>query len=161
MRVEIKKVADGRPSLACIRDDGSRSWSRTHPFFPVHDLTHFAVESVLGLDQAFYGLIRSGWEIDDFLESGVAARLPAEAMVAECIVGQLDLERGTGPVHDAAAFNEALTAALAKHGIAETRVIDSGELDAIRSMRDRLTERWLALPPGDTLVLTFPGRSAA
>lgn len=51
MRVHIKKGRDGRPTLTCIRADGSRTWSRVHPFFPLHDLTHYAVESVLGLNQ--------------------------------------------------------------------------------------------------------------
>jgi len=56
MIIEIRKGRDGPPSLTCIRADGSRTWARMHPFFPLHDLTHLAVESVMGFDQAFFGL---------------------------------------------------------------------------------------------------------
>ena len=57
LTIEFKKTKDGRPSLACVRPDGTRTWARVHPFFPTHDLTHCAVESVLGFDQAFFGLV--------------------------------------------------------------------------------------------------------
>ena len=57
LTIELKKTKDGRPSLACVRPDGTRTWARVHPFLPTHDLTHGAVESVLGFDQAFFGLV--------------------------------------------------------------------------------------------------------
>ena len=59
-----------------MRDDGTRTWGKLHPFFPEHDLTHFAVEGVLGLTEAFFGLVRSGWQLDDFSTPGLRARLP-------------------------------------------------------------------------------------
>ncbi len=66
MLIQLKKGRDGPATLACVRADGSRTWGKEHPFFPVHDLTHCAVESVLGFDQAFFGLIARGWDIDHF-----------------------------------------------------------------------------------------------
>jgi hypothetical protein len=48
--IQLKKGRDAPATLACVRDDGTRTWGKEHPFFPVHDLTHCAVESVLGLD---------------------------------------------------------------------------------------------------------------
>ena len=52
--VRIKKSADGHTALTCIRPDGTSTWQRQEGavarFFPRHDLTHFAVESVLGLE---------------------------------------------------------------------------------------------------------------
>jgi hypothetical protein len=116
MRVQLKKTADGRPSLACVRADGSRTWSRVHPFFPLHDLTHYSVESVLGMSSAFFGLIASGWEIDQFAEAGAAGRLPTEAIIAECVVGLLDLERSAGHVLGEAEFDAALASSLAGQG---------------------------------------------
>jgi len=91
MRVEIKKGRDSRPTLVCVRADGSRTWSRVHPFFPLHDLTHYAVESVLGLTEAFFGLVASGWALEAFADRATRARLPAEAVWAEHVVGLLDL----------------------------------------------------------------------
>jgi hypothetical protein len=90
MIIHIKKGSDGPATLACVRDDGSRTCAHLHPFFPIHDLTHCAVESVLGFDQAFFGLVGAGWEIDDFARPGASRRLPHQALRAERIVGVLD-----------------------------------------------------------------------
>ena len=52
--IRIKKKTDGEAALTCERADGSVTWQRQEGqlgrFFPLHDLTHFAVESVLGFD---------------------------------------------------------------------------------------------------------------
>ena len=39
MLIQLKKGRDGPATLACVRADGTRSWGKEHPFFPVHDLT--------------------------------------------------------------------------------------------------------------------------
>lgn len=31
LTIELKKTKDGRPSLACVRPDGTRTWARVHP----------------------------------------------------------------------------------------------------------------------------------
>src|SRR5947207_10613282 len=63
--IEFAKRKDGNTVLRCIRDDGSTSWQRVDDnqaaFFPLHDLTHYAVETELGFGQGFYGLIADGW----------------------------------------------------------------------------------------------------
>ncbi|MDP9178723.1 MAG: hypothetical protein M3O61_13655, partial [Gemmatimonadota bacterium] len=68
--IRIKKNKDSSASLACVRADGSTTWQRQDGqlgvFFPPHDLTHYAIEAVLGYRNAFYGLIADGWEISDF-----------------------------------------------------------------------------------------------
>ena len=157
MRVEIKNVANGRPSLCCIRADGTSTWSRTHPFVPVHDLTHLAVESLLGFEQAFFGLVRDGWEIDDFAAPGAASRVPGEALLAECIVGLLDLERGGSPAPDLPTFNQALAASIGSlERDVPVRTLVADELAAIRALRERLTARWEGCAAGETLVLSFP-----
>ena len=147
MIIQLKKVKDGPPTLVCLRPDGSRTWSRLHPFFPVHDLTHCAVESVLGLSQAFFGLVDAGWEIDDFARPGSARDLPPEALHAERIVGVLDLERASGREYSVAEFKAAAPG--------ETS-ITSAQLAAVRSLRDDLHQRWIALAPGQTLEIPFP-----
>lgn len=152
MRIELKKGRDGPASLACVRPDGTRTWSREHPFFPVHDLTHCAVETVFGFTEAFFGLVASGWSID---ATGTAA-LPLEAHWAERIVGLLDLERGMGRRLTAPEFNDALAATLRQHQLAPFRPVTEAELARVRSLRTDLTARWHALPPGATLALPFP-----
>lgn len=147
MIIHLKKGNDGPATLACVRADGSRTWARLHPFLPVHDLTHCAVESVLGFDQAFFGLVGSGWEIDDFARPGAARRLPPQALRAERIVGVLDLERASGRRYEVAEFNASAPG---------DPPLTAEQLAAIRALRDELHGRWLALTPGQTLDVPFP-----
>src|SRR4051812_18986744 len=99
MIVRIKKKTDGGAALSCERADGSVTWQRQDgrhgAFFPLHDLTHFAVESVLGFGDAFYGLLAQGWDISRFEMPGASKTLPLEASIAELLVGFFDVERAT------------------------------------------------------------------
>ncbi len=58
----------GNPSsiLTVKRADGTSTWTRLYPGLEIHDLAHYAVESVLGLEFAFYGILAQGYDIDDF-----------------------------------------------------------------------------------------------
>ncbi len=161
MQVQIKKGRDSRPTLVCIRADGSRTWSKMHPFFPIHDLTHYAVENVLEFHEAFFGLIASGWDLTAFEDRNQRAQMPAEALWAENIVGSLDVERATGQRLSAREFSRTLAASLAQQGAPAFRAVTEAELGAIRALRAELQERWLALDPGATLELCFPAPPTA
>jgi len=155
MTIQLKKGRDGPSSLACVRANGTRTWSRLHPFFPAHDLAHCAVESVLGFREAFFGLVASGWEIDDFAKREVRAGMPPEALWAENAVGLFDLERTQGRPFDAAGFNEALASSLQVQKVDPCRPIFDDELIRVRALRDELVGRWWALAPGETLDVPF------
>jgi hypothetical protein len=155
MVIQLKKGRDGRSTLACVRKDGSRTWAKVHPFFPVHDLTHCAVESVFGFRDAFFGLVESGWEIDGFGRPESRRGLPTEALWAECIVGLLDRDRVGNPL-TTAAFSEALAAAVTGLGVPAFRAVTEAELRGVRALRDELAERWRTLSPGATLEVPFP-----
>lgn len=152
LTIELKKTKDGRPSLACVRADGSRTWARVHPFFPTHDLTHCAVESVLGFDEAFFGLIASGWEVDEFAAPGASKRTPAQALCAEHVVGHL--ERGVAAT--AADLNAAIAATAAEAGVRPCVQVSEVQLAAIRALRSRLVHEWIDLGAGDTMRVAFP-----
>ena len=83
MRVQITKKADGSGVLRCVRADGSVTWQkqtdRHAAYFALHDLTHFAVETSLGLRRGFFGLIAEGWDIEDTTGKGTRGPLPPEA----------------------------------------------------------------------------------
>src|SRR2546425_11960014 len=141
MVIQLKKGRDGPPNLTCVRTDGTRTWGKVHPFFPVHDLTHCAVETVLGLDQAFFGLIAAGWSIDDFGVREIRERMGPEALWAECIVGLFDRERGAGDTSTAQEFNETLAASLHGLRVPPFRPLTDGELTRVRELRDMLAWR--------------------
>ena len=160
MLIQLKKGRDGPSTLTCLRADGSRTWGREHPFFPLHDLRHCAVESVLGFDEAFFGLIAAGWEIDDFEKPGASARLPRQALVAEHLVGLLDRERALPHPMSASEVNAAMAASLPDTG-PEFQVVTDRQLAAIRILWRELAARWGAVAQGATLEIHFPARAAA
>jgi hypothetical protein len=158
--IQLKKGRDGPSTLACVRPDGTRTWGKVHPFLPAHDLTHCAVESVLQFHEAFFGLVASGWQIDDFAAPGASARLPAQAIWAEHIVGILDRERGLPQPLSATEFSETVAAGLSGQHHAPFRPLAEQELRAIRALRDALQARWHATAAGATLEVPFPATLA-
>lgn len=159
MVIRIKKNADGRTSLTCSRADGSTTWQTLSggqaAFFPRHDLTHYAVETVLGNGRGFYGLIASGWELTDFGKPWPRGRIPLDAVLSETIVGLLDLERGSGDLIRAADINCRLEDVCAENGAAPPREISEEDLARIRRRRGELFAQWEAVEPGNALELPF------
>jgi hypothetical protein len=158
--IRIKKKSDGSAALSCIRADGTTTWQqqngRLGRFFPLHDLTHYAVESVLGFRNAFYGLVASGWDLTDFSSTAPRGRIPPEALCAEVVVGYFDLERATGVPGTAEGLNARLDEFHAdnKLPIPELRCSEE-QVDQIRQVRGELFARWNAVAPGDALLLDF------
>ena len=78
--LRFKKIPGGATALS----SHSRRWQRDlaanlrrpRRFFARHDLTHYAVETVLGYGLGFYGLLAAGWEFTDFGAPGRAGRFP-------------------------------------------------------------------------------------
>jgi hypothetical protein len=158
--VRIKKKTDGDAALSCERGDGSVTWQRQEGqlgrFFPFHDLTHFAVESVLGFDGAFFGSISNGWDISDFAAPGAGMRLSEQAMLAEMMVGLFDLERRTGILGDAADFAWHIRTYREQRNLPPTDfVLTDEDITAIRARRGELFSAWQTLPAGETLELRF------
>jgi len=157
--IRIKKNADGSAVLSCARADGTITWQRAQGqqgrFFPLHDLTHYTVETVLGFSSGFFGLVAAGWDIQDTGGKGVRGPLPREAITVEHIVGSLDAERAGGSTWTAAEFNAQAARFAATHGLAEPRMVTDAELERLREVRQELFARWRALPPGEVLELPF------
>jgi hypothetical protein len=164
LRIQITKRTDGGAVLKCVREDGTETWQKQQgpsaAFFPLHDLTHYAVESELGIPDAFYGLVASGWTIDETGTRGVAARLPADAIFVENVVGTLDSERASGSRWTAGEFNENTARFAAQGGRPAPRALSDDELARIRKRRAELFAQWHELPAGNTLELTFDPRKS-
>jgi hypothetical protein len=156
MLIQLKKGRDGPATLACVRADGSRTWGKEHPFFPVHDLTHCAVESVLDFDQAFFGLIATGWDIDDFAKPRASRTMPFQAIVAEHVVGVFDREPALPAPLSVAEFNETVFASLPAVQRDAFQPLTNAQVSRVREVRSMLEARWHALPVGATLVVEFP-----
>lgn len=156
LKITLTKKSSGESALACTRPDGSVTWQRhSHAFFPLHDLTHYAVETTLGLRHGFFGLLAAGWEIGDFGHRRIPAHAQHDAMLAETIVGLLDQERGTGVIPDANGFNEALRLALDGLGVKSDVRLTDQELSAVRIRFLELAGLWSRTPPGGRVELEF------
>ena len=158
--IQIKKKTDGAAALSCRRADGSVTWQRQEGqqgrFFPLHDLTHYAVETVLGHPQGFYGLVAAGWDLSDFGKPWPRGPLPVEALASELLVGFLDRERGAGVEWSADDFNSSAATHYAERGLSGAPVVTDQHLRDVRDKRRGLFARWAALPAGETLELPFP-----
>ena len=159
LTIRLERRTDGAVIFELRRADGTSTWQkRTGPtaeFFAIHDLTHYAVETTLRLDAAFYGLVSAGWELDDFGNGWPRGPLPAEALAAEVIVGRLDAHRAGQPL-TAAVCNDAARDYFAERGITAPVQVTDSQLDAVRARLSDLVSRWRATAPGERIELPFP-----
>lgn len=157
--IRIKKKTDGSAALSCLRADGSSTWQRQEGvqgrFFPIHDLTHYAVETVLGHRRGFYGLVAEGWNLTDFGAPWPKGRLPADLDPSELIVGFLDMERAAGVEWSADDHNEKARFYYQEHGLSGSCRVSEEELGRIRALLRELVVQWRALPPGEALELAL------
>lgn len=157
--IRIKKNRDGTAALSCTRADGSTTWQKQHGqqarFFPRHDLTHYAVETVLGFRRGFYGLVAEGWDMGDFGTPWPRGKLPADAEPAELVVGFLDVERASGVRATADDFNEKARLYYEQHGLPGKYELTDNQLTQIRAARAALFEKWDAVPEGEALELPY------
>jgi hypothetical protein len=159
LQIRIRKGKDGPNTLVCTRPDGTRAMQHQRTgFFPVHDLAHYAVESVLSEVCGFWRLIRDGWEFTDFGKPWPRGPMPPEAMVPELIVGQLDLERATGHEIDTNQLNAHLTSWFASNlpDAGAPVKVEQAQLERARELMRELHARWHALAPGASIELEFP-----
>jgi len=151
LKIEIVKRPGGAGLLRCTRADGSMTWQkqsdRHAAHFTHHDLTHFAVETTLGYKQGFFGLIASGWDIEDTIGKGSRGPIPAEAGEVERIVGLFDTEHASGTLWTAEEF-----AQYAPPNIAGK--LDDATIRAIRLARSALFCRWAEVATGGKLELS-------
>ena len=163
--ITFRTRPDGVVVMHCARADGTATWQRQHgpraAFFPMHDLTHFAVETVLGARDAFFGLIAAGWDIGETDGKGARGPLPPEAVLVEHLVGVVSQDRlgGSAPL-TAAELEEMLSPLVARGELPRARVTDGG-LARARAERDRLQDAWARCPTDTPFTLDYhrPARS--
>lgn len=162
LRIQLKRLTNGGAALTCTRADGSIIWQRQDGsrgvVFPTHDLTHFAVETVLGYANGFYGLLAAGWEFGDFAAPWPRGPIPAEAREVELLVGLFEVERRMGGGWSAAQLQEQakLYSATQKPGRkVAIPVLRDDEVVRLHAALQDLLARWSATHPDETLDLEF------
>lgn len=160
MRIQFKKRKTKPSTLTCIRKDGTSTWTTLRNNFESHDLAHYAVETVLGFNKAFYGLLAQGFNIQDFElpreqrpEALIPANLPLESLQTEHLVNLL-LTPSASERNDFDLI-PMLKQILETNGLGFPENLDPPTLEKIYSTYDDLTSRWLALTPEEVLELDF------
>ncbi len=163
--IRLKKHPDASASITCTRRDGSVTWQRQRGaiarVFPAHDLTHYAVETTLGVRRGFYGLLAEGWDIGDFTAPWPRGPIPDEAREVELLVGFFQVDERSVPAWTLDDFSQHaekfVFASLALKHKAQSmpRAMTIADLAAVRAMRNTLLARWHALDAREELLLEF------
>jgi hypothetical protein len=162
LQIQFTKRTDGAAVLKCVRADGSITWQRQDDqyaaFFPLHDLTHYAVETELGFQRGFYGLIAGGWDIAETTGKTARGPLPDEAIEVEYLVSAFSAERAGGAPAAAGEFNQLAAAFARAKEMPPPRPLAEEELAKVRARFEELAIEWRSLPGGATLELEFRAR---
>jgi hypothetical protein len=119
-------------------------------------MTHYVVETTLKIPNAFFSLVRAGWDIPAFAAKGVGATLPHEANLVEALVGRLQRDLMPGSGFTAESYNEEVEAVLVGIENPARRHVTGDELQRMRERLRELLSQWKALPPGESIFLEFP-----
>ena len=155
LKVRFTRGKDKKDVLSVVREDGSQSWQHQQRGIPAHDLTHFAVESTLGLRDAFYGLLAQGWDITRLTDRDVRNYLPPEGLWTELVVGLIQTEQLSSEPLSVVEFNATLEREFENFGIKGGRQLTDPELHRIRESLAALMMRWRSLKPGESMSLDF------
>ena len=155
MEISFTRQGNNNHIISCRRVDGTVTWMQIDSFFVVHDLCHYAVESVLTLKNAFYGMLASGTSITDFElpKDERTFNLTDEAIFTEQIVNLLSIEYSQRQIEN---FLDILNEVCQKNtDTILVKKIDNFSLQQIRQSVELLMNRWHLLPEGETITLIF------
>ncbi len=155
MQLQITKFSGKKNVIKYVRGNGTETWMYSDDFFVLHDLSHYALEKVLGYTTAFCGMLNSGISIQDFEDRDKrnAVLITKEAVYAENMANLFLMETVQGNFAD---MNAVIKQA---HETVDTKyaapVLGVVEIDTIRTYLRALIAQWHALPVGNTLQLDF------
>jgi len=165
MLIRIKKTGGGVVT-ACLREGHEVEIQRTGHggFFALHDLLHYSVETTLGFNEAFLGLMASGWSFTNFTRRDDPRHrpLPEQALIAEHLVNVLSLRVRDSAWEDdgllqllTEEINQDLAAAMGGCGVPAPKLAVA-DVATVYKTFDGFARRWATLPIGEHLELAFP-----
>jgi len=155
MEILLTKTVGEEHILSCRRKDDSVTWMHVRPFFILHDICHYAVETILPLKNAFFGMIARGTNITDFDQPKEkrTIRLTDEAIFAEHFVNLLTVDYMQGRIES---LVESFSSIYDEYGGSDLfRLITDEKLEDIREKHRDLMEEWNSLPETKSMTLLF------
>ncbi|MEO5583293.1 MAG: hypothetical protein ABIR66_11415 [Saprospiraceae bacterium] len=148
-----------RSKLICTRNDGSFTSSMMHPGVELHDIIHYAVETILEFKLGFYGILDQGYQIEEFEIPRhrrplalIPSNLPIESIQAEFLVNQLMMETLQGPIAD---FMAVFIKALEANKIPFPDRLNETTLSEIRKLIETIKNQWATIEEGKSMELIF------
>jgi hypothetical protein len=155
MEIRFSKKKEGLHIISCKRKDGTETWMHSSSFFITHDLCHYAVETLLDMRTAFFGMLASGTDINDF-ELPKEQRgflLSKEALQAEHLVNLLTIEYNQGRVDDF--LHQLIQGSRGEVEYYFIQRLQNGKLDVIRNYFASLMLQWNLMEQEKTMTLLF------
>ena len=170
MRISITK-GDKQDRLEMERADGSRAATLFPHKGPIpHDFVHYAVESELGIERGFWGLVDCGHhpeEVQDIAKaaghaSAKRAQAPAAdfvpAIQAERVVEAFEADHWSGAIGDPAGVIS-MAEAGCDQSLVPPPAMDASAVARIRARIADFSTRWAALAPGESIALQWPAQA--
>ena len=144
-----KSRNDKHDTVRCVRRDGSETCT-TMPRQGVlpHDLIHYVVESALGYEHGFLGLIAKGADIDFAMEQTHDVgnqTLADQALQAEAIVESLQAQIWSG-AFDLDMFHAGVEGACSMRSIPVPNLSHTDPEAELYGAVMQLSQRWQAVP---------------
>jgi hypothetical protein len=155
MMIQFTKNTGKPHIIKYIRDNGTETWMPSDDFFVRHDLSHYAIEKILGYRTAFNGMLNNGMNIKDFenREKRAAMCITEEALYAENMANLFLVEIAQGGFDDFNTVQQQTFTSFNKQFPAIT--LTEEKINRIRIYLRQLLLQWNDLPAGSTLELEF------
>jgi len=155
MEIKLTKNPSGDHILSCKRNDGTITWKHVSSFFISHDICHYAVETVVPFNNAFFGMVAAGTDIENFdlPKNQRNFQLSEEAIIAEHLVNLLTIEISQGKMEN---LLEVFSGIYEEHvGKKLYQVITEVKLEEIRHKLSGLVQEWKLMEETKTMTLIF------
>ena len=156
MLIHLTRLTNDRHRLEVVRDDGTREAHEMETRSALlHDLVHYAVESVAGLTASFYGRLASGIAYEALATEPAPS---AEAMQTESVVGRLQgiAKNDAWSSIEPESFAESLAEGFRAVGQEAPAWLTGDLIIRVRERLRRVQGQWRATPFHQTLTLEFP-----
>ncbi len=155
MKISFKKREVSKNIITYQRPPFPDQWVEADDFLILHDLSHYAIETKLSYQSAFFGLIKSGIHPSVFenKEARDKILISNEAWYAECLANLFLMELTQGELED---FNESLQQSIKQmnKNIPEL-YLTTHQINGIRDYYKQLVNAWKMLEPNKEMVLHF------
>lgn len=155
MEILFTKTGKEQHVFSCKLKDGSTTWKHVSVFFMLHDLCHYAVETILPLKNAFFGMVASGIDINDFdlPKEQRVFQLTDEALFAEQLVNLVVIDHTQGRMENLIEIFVSIYD-LDYRSILMQKLTEE-KLEKIRIKYSELLNQWEAIPLSGILKLSF------